>query len=113
MSWETEFEEMMPDEVTRQPYTGVNDHGEMQHGSAMKVQCRIAYKPQLVARSIAEVTGAIQEVISTCQIYSIGNQTWLWNPRDKVTLPDGTSPEILSVDTNSDSDGVHHQKVYC
>jgi len=33
--------------------------------------------------------------------------------QDKVTLPDGTVPKILSIDTFRDLSGLNHQAVHC
>jgi hypothetical protein len=111
MSWESEFEEFYNDEVTRQEYTGQDGYGQPTHGTAVTHYCRVVYKPQLLRFSGAgEVQGTVREVVSTAQIFvkSIVG----WNLRDKVTMPDGTSPPILQIVTYPDEDGPHHEVIF-
>lgn len=112
MTWETDFDALMVDTVQRAPYTGQNEFGEATYGPAAPVQCRVVRKPRVLHRSGvgAAVSGAVQEVVSTATVYCSGVPEW--TGQDQITLPDGSTPLILQVDTYPDEDGLHHQVVY-
>jgi hypothetical protein len=50
-----------------------------------------------------------REVVSNATIYVAGDQSI--TAEDQVTLPDGTTPPILTVYSYPDDEGIHHQKV--
>ena len=110
MTWDTEFEDLMPNTCYRHPYSGQNQYGEPTFSSQVAVQCRVVHKPTLLRQSGGgEVSGAEQEVVSAATIYCAGSPGW--GMRDKITLPDGTTPIILDVRRYPDEDGDHHETV--
>lgn len=110
MSFEDEFEEMMGDEVTREVFVTDDSFGQSTFGVVSKVKCHIVFKPTMTrtAAGRSEVDQSVREVVSTAQIYcaNVG-----WTVKDRVTMPDGSTPIILTVITRSDGDGSHHQVV--
>lgn len=56
---------------------------------------------QQTNKLITDVNG--QEKVSTCQIFLSGNSTIGY--KDKITLPDGSQPRILSIEYMPDFDG--------
>jgi hypothetical protein len=109
VSWETEFDELLTETVTRQPYTGQDKYGQATFGSAENVQCRIVQRPEIVRQAGGESTGVMREVVAKARIYCRAVPGW--GLRDRVTLPDGSQPVILEVHTYPDEDGEHHQVV--
>ncbi len=87
--------------VTVESYLGNNAYGEPQYGTP--VQC-----PAFVQRKIKLVrdrTG--REVVSTAQVYLDGSVNV--GVQDRITLPDGNQPVILSVEALPDeTGGTHH-----
>lgn len=56
---------------------------------------------QQINKLITDASG--MEKVSTCQIFLSGNSTIGYN--DKLTLPDGSQPKILSIEYMPDFDG--------
>lgn len=110
MTWDTEFDELLSQEVTRVAYTGQDGYGQPAFGAATKIRCRIVYKPVILrGRGGGEATGVIREVVASATVYCSGVVGW--NLRDKITLPDGSQPPILEVRNYPDEDGSHHEMV--
>ena len=107
MTWESEFDEFLTDEVTREEYTGQNDYGEPSFGGAVTLKARVVYKPELVATGAGQISSTVSEVVSTAKVYCSGVPQW--GNRDRITLPDGSQPVILAVHTYPDETGEHHQ----
>lgn len=110
MSWDSEFDDLLTQEVTRNPYTGQDLYGQPSFGASEAVQCRIVYKPEIIRRrGSGEATGTIREIVSTAKVYCravVG-----WSLRDQITLPGGEQPVILEVQNYPDEDGPHHEVV--
>ena len=102
--FEDEFLEMMTDTVTLERMTGVDADVMRVYGSATAYQCRISPKPQ----QILDTTG--REVVSTATIHFARSPEI--DPEDRITLPDGSQPQILRVARPPDRDGAHHTTVY-
>jgi len=110
MSWETGFEDLMPDVVVRRPYTGQDKYSAPSFGAAQDVQCRVVRKPTILRRTgTGEATGTVREVVSSATVYCAGYVGWAM--RDQITLPDGSQPVILDLRGYPDEDGDHHEVV--
>ena len=109
MTWETAFDELLTDEVTREAFVSQNDYGEATYGGAVTLKARVVGKPELVVTGAGEASRAVREVVATAKVYCSGVPAW--DLRDRITLPDGTQPVILQVITYPDEDGEHHQVV--
>jgi hypothetical protein len=111
MSFLQEFGDMLAHEVTREPWTGQDSHGQPSYGTAETHECHLVHKPKLVrtvASARSETESSVRETISHAQVYTdnVG-----WTEKDRITLPDGTQPLILEVRTHADQAGSHHQVV--
>jgi len=111
MSWDPEFDGLLTDEVTRNPYASQDAYGQPSYGGSVTVKCRVVFKPEILRQSgSGEASGTVREVVSRAQIYCQGIIGW--GLRDKITLADDSSPAILEVRTYPDEDGPHHEVVY-
>lgn len=106
MTWEPEFEELMPHTIIVRRSTGRNDYGEVTWGTASTYQGRWVKQP----REILSATG--EQTVSDGHVYISGEVPPNISTLDQITLPDGTTPNILRVDTYPDEDGEHHEVVY-
>lgn len=111
MSFLEDFGDLLTQTVTREPWASKDSHGQPSYGTATTHLCRMVYKPTLVrstggARS--ETQGSVREVVSSAQVWTapIG-----WGAKDRITLPDGTTPAILDVKKYPDHQGDHHEVV--
>lgn len=104
MALEAELLDLMVDVVTVAPFAAVNGYGEPSFGTATQIQARIE-------RTNRKVYGADgTERVATTRVYLPPSPPV--SERDRLTLPDGRQPRILSVERGSDERGEHHQVVY-
>ena len=109
MSFENDFLDLMPHEVTIEPLSSQNEHGEFTYGAAVTYSARVTGK----IRRVIGIDG--REVTSMKTIY-LGPGVQSISTRDRITLPPGHEPQtppILSIDFKPDEDGLHHVVVYC
>lgn len=91
--------------VTIAPYTGQDAYGKAQYGPAQTVPARVQFRLQ----RLTDATG--QERVSRAKVFVDGDVTL--DLRDRVTLPDGTMPPILTLYKVSDLDGaVSHWETF-
>lgn len=107
-----EFLELMPSYVFIARYTGEDAWGNNTFAAAESIRCRID------ASTVDSGGGALRSgtvVVPTRQTNTI--YTDYTEPpftvRDKITLPDGRTPRITSVNTEYDERGPHHQVITC
>ncbi len=74
------------------------------YGSATSYSCRVVYKNQRVLSSDGN------EVVARGMIWFAGVPDI--DPNDKITMPDGSAPPIISVERYTDEVGLHHTKVF-
>jgi hypothetical protein len=89
--------------VTWEPRTGLDEYSRPTYGAATAVRCRVVGRTKLVL----DTNG--QEVVSTTVVYCDGNPGI--SPEDRVTLPDGSQPVILRVESYPDETGQVYQQV--
>ena len=104
MTIENDFLELMTQTCTIEPFGAYNEYAEPSFGTAVSYTCRTVHKTNLIR------TDAGKEITSIAQ-------TWIFgapgiSPKDRITLPDGTTPQILRVDRFPDENGNHHDKVW-
>ena len=104
MAWSTAFEEFMPVTVQVAALSGLSadGYGTPTYASASTYKARVLGKRHLV-RSFA----GIEETAKT-MVWIASTSTFA--PSVQITLPDGTTPELLSLTAVPDEDGVHHSK---
>ncbi len=110
MSWDPAMDDLLSMTVTRRPFDGQNVYGEKSHGSPVVLAAHVTSKPRLIVTSGGGQTeGTEREVVSRAQVIThvVG-----WDTRDQIELPDGSTPQIIHVDTHTDEDGEHHQTVW-
>lgn len=84
-----------------------NEFGKVAtYSAAVDYRARVTYSHKRVT---SRATG--QDVVSSVQVWIIGIITGL-NVDDRITLPDGTTPLIVSWDMPQDEVGNHHCKVF-
>jgi len=103
MALEQDFLKWFNQIVTIEPFTGVNAYGEPQYGAAVQYSAFVQRKTKLVRDRMG------QEVVSTAQVYLDGSVDV--GIQDRITLPDGSQPVILSIEALSDETGNTHHKV--
>lgn len=105
MSFEAaSYLEFMPSTVSIQTRAGSNNYGEPSVSTTVtKYRARITFQPHEMRRAGGEVVA----VKNICWVASTGTI----NATDKITLPDGSTPTILAVQTPMDADGNHHNKL--
>jgi len=100
---ERDFLEWFKQTVTIEPFIGVNAYAEPQYGLPATYPAFVQRKTKLVR----DRTG--REVVSTAQMYLDG--TVSVGVQDRITLPDGSQPVILSVEVLPDETGATHHVV--
>jgi len=103
MALERDFLEWFNQTVTIEPFAGVNVYGEPQYGAAVQYSAFVQHRTRLVR----DRTG--QGIISTAQVYLDGSVNV--GIQDRITLPDGSQPTILSIEALPDETGSTHHKV--
>lgn len=104
MALEPAFLALMNQQVTVEPFASSNMYGEPAFGDAVTMQARIEGRPQMVRTATGE------ERVASAVVYV--DSTPVVSPRDRVTLPDGSTPLVLSVIEMPDERGPHHQAIY-
>jgi len=102
MSWSTEFESMMPHTVTVAALSGLSTdgYGTETYTTGTSYKARVVGKQHLV-RSFA----GVEETASTRVTIA---STSTFAPSVQITLPDSSTPELLSLQAVPDEDGWHH-----
>jgi len=105
MSWSTELEALMPHTITVGALSAfsTDGYGTPTFSAASSYTARVVGKQQLVDtfRGTEELTKTI--------VYVKSSSTF--GPSDQITLPDGSTPELLAVESYPDEDGAHHMKL--
>ena len=99
-----DFLDFMPETVTIAPFSSRDSYNVPTHGTAVSFAARVVKKQQLVR------AGDGSERISTGHAWIGGTPSM--TTEDKLTLADGTVPEVLAVESLPDEDGDHHVKIF-
>lgn len=104
MSFErAEFLALMPSTVSISTRSGHSNYGEPSFGTATSYRARVVNK----AGFVRTPSGESVEVTSVCWVASTGTI----DISDRITLPDGTTPQIVMVERYPDGDGTHHHRL--
>ena len=99
--------DLMPFTITYEAVATRDEYGKViTYATAVSYRARVTYKHMRVA---SRATG--QDVIASIQVWLNGVISTI-NVDDRVTLPDGTTPLIVSWDLVSDETGNHHVKIF-
>jgi len=96
-----DFLDCMPATVTLQASTGLDKYGQRSFAVGTTHPARVQEKTERVTIPSGE------EILARGRVY-LGEITGA-DTTYKVTLPDGTTPEILTVNKVEDEDGPHHE----
>lgn len=113
MDFETLFAATLPDTVTLREPTGTDMYGTPTFSGAttLTVPAWVSRKP----RAVRTMSG--EEKVSSARISlghpSGGGAVPRPSPQCEITLPDGSKPLILYVESITDPDGDFHTQVYC
>lgn len=103
MALETAFLELMGQTVTIYTQTAKTSYGVQTWGSGTSVNCRVMQ------------TGTLAHDATGRQVYESGKIIFYGTPTvslsSKITLPDGSTPVLLSVNVYRDQSGLHHTSV--
>lgn len=99
----SDWADLFPATVTIAPYVSRGTYGARTFGTAVSYSARVINKTQRVMAPDGT------ERIATGAVWILG--TPIVTAEDQITLPDGSTPSILSVQPIPDQDGAHHVKV--
>jgi hypothetical protein len=106
MGFAADLAELMPDTVTIKALSGLSTdgYGTATYTTGTAYTARVVRKQQLVKtfEGIEELATTVVWVASTSTLTS----------SSQFTLPDGTSPTLLALETYSDEDGITHSKAF-
>jgi hypothetical protein len=95
----------MIDTITVAAVSTKDEYGKRTWGSPTSItQCRV----QSGNHKVVDTVG--QEKVAVGRVYVPGSPTITLN--DKVTLPDGSTPPLLAVDSYKDERGSHHTVIH-
>lgn len=101
--------DLAPQQLTLEPLTGRDNYGKPTYGAAVSYNCHMIYKNQRVAAFSRAIKGEGADMISTAQAIIMGTPAVKYD--DRITLPDGAQPVILSVERHADETGDVYVKV--
>lgn len=99
-----DFADMMPQSVQHAEFATRDAYGKPQYGSSVEYSARVVFLNKLVRGP----DGA--ETVARGHVWLLGSPTV--STEDQLTLPDSTTPPILSVEQFPDEAGLHHTKIY-
>lgn len=107
MSYDSALDELLPHEIVVKHAGGRNIYGEVNVGGvAATYRARVLYE----ARQLTRPTG--EEVVAAGKVWVSGTVPTAIATTDIITLPDGSTPELIQVDTFPDEEGLHHQVLW-
>jgi hypothetical protein len=102
-----DFYDLLPSTVVLEPCIGHGTYGEELYGTPVEgLRARVSYSQKLVPLP----GGTGEQVVSRGTVWVA--YTGEVKANDRLTLPDGSTPEILLVDQPGDETGIrHHTKI--
>ncbi len=105
MAFDTDFLELLPHTLTRNSFVSSDGYGKPSYSTGVSsYSARVVYKPKLIR--------TLEGTEQVARGYVIVGTTETLNPKDKYTLPDTTTPPVLSINTIPDESGTHHNVIY-
>lgn len=105
MAFESEFLALMPETITIAQPTGQDGYGKRSYGAATSYRARIVEKMEKI------VTVQGREDFATTKVYVAPDSSGALpdlSARVQVTMPDGTTPNVVGFARQSDEEGPHH-----
>ena len=92
-----DFLDLMPSTITVEPFTSRDSYGAAVYGTAVSYRAHVFYKNHFVRGTDGELIAARGIIwIATANVISVN---------DRITLPDGTKPDLLSVGAAQNESG--------
>ena len=111
MSLPTALRALLTRTVTIASASSRDAGGAATYGTAVTYPARVEHRQ----RQVKDGNG--RDVLATTVVYVGTNTTGAGlpsaTPQSRITLPDGTTPPILTVERQDDLDGAHHEVVFC
>lgn len=104
MAFIDDFSDLFTGTATHKALSSRDQYGAPTYGAGT------AYSGRLVKRNKLVRDAAGQEKVSSAHFWLQGSPDV--SPEDEVTLSDGSTPSILSVERFQDEDGASHTKLY-
>lgn len=105
MAFDTDFLQLMTQSIVVYDHVSHDGYGEPTYStSGTTYSAHISEKPELVRNQFG------QEVVSTHTAWLASTTTAL-KATSKYVFPDGTEPNLVSLQRLYDEDGIHHHKV--
>lgn len=103
---DSRFLEMMTDTVVFNAGSAIDKYGKRTYGGTQtSASARVVYETRLMK----DAEG--QDIVSAGRVYLYGPYASL-TLADKITLPNGTTPVIVGLETKKDVGGNHHTVVH-
>mgnify|MGYP003394488181 FL=1 len=96
--------DMMPHTVTHEEFSARSSYGAPAYGSPASYRARVSYESSYVRKSDGS------EVLARGKVVIAGTPTV--TPEDRITLPDGSTPQIITANVHADGGGAHHVSVF-
>ncbi len=109
MSWDSDFEDLMPHTVTIATVASRDEYNKRTYSTA------VTYTARVLERMTRVVDREGRETIATHVVWiapHADSGAPALEPDAEITLPDGSTPPIIRVESIPDEDGDHHVKVY-
>ena len=100
----SDWADLMKERVTIAPFVSRDSYGVPTYGSGVSYKCRIGHSSKWVRKSDGSI------VVASAAVWIEGSPEI--TPQAKLTLPNGSTPPIISVDRFFDDRGAHHVKIY-
>ena len=105
MPIDPELLELFPHKVQIQRRTGRDKNTDPIYSAAAEYAAQVVEKiKRVVDTNGREVVSSVQAIVPTDEAIS---------PFDKITLPDGSTPVILAIESFPDEVGTYVQRIYC
>jgi hypothetical protein len=111
MPIDPEFYELMPSLILVRRYQGKDGFGNSLFGAAESIRCRIDNNARNMGNTHRGGT-TVSSTSLTTTIYC-DYTTPPFTIRDKLTMPDGSQPNISSAVVHNDENGPYHQVLTC
>lgn len=103
---DSKFYEMMPDTIVFNAGSSIDKYGKRTYaGTTTSARGRVVFESRLMKDDQG------QDIVSAGRVYLYGPYASL-TLGDKITLPSGATPVILSLETKKDTGGNHHSIVH-
>lgn len=105
MSFENDFLDCMPQSVVVNTISTIDAYGKPSFATSATTYAALIQQEQVLVR-------ALDGTEKMAETTAIINATGTINPEDQITLSEGDTRPILSIQTLSDNEGIHHTVIH-